>query len=222
MKAIEPVFPADFFRDETPSQANTSAESFELVEEEKDASSSNNSSNAIEDIQSYFVDEPENPPSTFEKLQTEIISDTVEQMAKARGNERLTTTLNDTMHEETQYLLRLFGIPFVVSPTEAEAQCAFLDLTNQCDGVISDDSDVWLFGAKRVYRHFFRQNQLVEYFDSTLIENQLGLDRESMIAIGMIVGSDYTKGIDNAGLMTALEILQEFHGSCLVRLEKFR
>ena len=118
--------------------------------------------------------------------------------------------------------LRLFGIPYLVSPTEAEAQCAFLDLTNQCDGVITDDSDVWLFGASHVYRHFFRQNQLVEYYDANIIANQLGLDRESMIAVGMIVGSDYTKGIPNAGIMTALEILQEFHGTCMERLEKFR
>lgn len=73
-----------------------------------------------------------------------------------------------------QYLLRLFGIPYVVSPTEAEAQCAFLDLSQQCDGVITDDSDVWLFGATHVYRHFFRQNQLVEYYDATIIANQLG------------------------------------------------
>jgi DNA excision repair protein ERCC-5 len=50
----------------------------------------------------------------------------------------------------------------------------------------------------------------------------LGLDRESMIAVGMIVGSDYTKGIPNAGIITALQILQEFHGTCMERLKKFR
>jgi 5'-3' exonuclease len=43
-----------------------------------------------------------------------------------------------------------------------------------------------------------------------------------MIAIGMIVGSDYTEGIANAGIMTALDILQEFHGTCMERLEKFQ
>jgi 5'-3' exonuclease len=43
-----------------------------------------------------------------------------------------------------------------------------------------------------------------------------------MIAIGMIVGSDYTKGISNAGIVTAIEILQEFHGTCMERLEKFQ
>lgn len=68
----------------------------------------------------------------------------------------------------------MFGIPYIVSPTEAEAQCAYLNLSHQCDGVITDDSDVWLFGASHVYRHFFRQNQLVEYYDSSIIANQLG------------------------------------------------
>ena len=88
--------------------------------------------------------------------------------------------------------------------------------------MITDDSDVWLFGANHVYRHFFHQDQFVEYYDSNSIVNQLGLDRESMIAIGMIVGSDYTRGIPNAGIITALEILQEFHGNCMERLNKFR
>ncbi len=35
----------------------------------------------------------------------------------------------------------------LVSPSEAEVQCTYLNLSNQCDGVITDDSDVWLFGA---------------------------------------------------------------------------
>jgi len=86
--------------------------------------------------------------------------------------------------------------------------------------VITDDSDVWLFGANHVYRHFFHQDQFVEYYDSNSIVNQLGLDRESMIAIGMIVGSDYTRGIPNAGIITALEILQEFHGNCKIDYDK--
>ncbi|CAF3428673.1 unnamed protein product [Rotaria socialis] len=217
------------------SKTNTN-QSSEFIELDNDENESSNNSTAIEDItmfidnnkdQSLLADFDSSQPSIYQserldELQAELVNDIAVQLTAARGNERLTMTLTDTMHEDTQYLLRLFGIPYLVSPTEAEAQCAYLDLTNQCDGVITDDSDVWLFGASHVYRHFFRQEQLVEHYDSTIIANQLGLDRESMIAIGMIVGSDYTNGIPNAGIMTALEILQEFHGTCMERLEKFR
>ncbi len=64
-----------------------------------------------------------------------------------------------------------------------------MDLSNQCDGVITDDSDVWLFGASHVYRHFFRQNQLVEYYDSTIIANQLGRGKIfSEILILILIG----------------------------------
>jgi hypothetical protein len=38
----------------------------------------------------------------LEQLQAELIDDTAVQLTTARGNERLTATLTDTMHEDTQ------------------------------------------------------------------------------------------------------------------------
>lgn len=70
--------------------------------------------------------------------------------------------------------MRLFGIPYIVAPMEAEAQCAVLDLTDQTSGTITDDSDIWLFGARHVYKHFFSQNKYVEYYQFSDIQNQLG------------------------------------------------
>jgi hypothetical protein len=47
---------------------------------------------------------------------------------------------------------QLFGIPYIIAPQEAEAQCAWLDTADLVDGVITDDNDVFLFGARTVYR----------------------------------------------------------------------
>lgn len=56
---------------------------------------------------------------------------------------------------------------------EAEAQCAFLDQTNQTQGTITDDSDIWLFGGKRVYKNFFNQKRHVEFYQIHEIQKQM-------------------------------------------------
>jgi len=53
---------------------------------------------------------------------------------------------------------------------EAEAQCAFLDLASLTDGTITDDSDIWLFGAKNVYKNFFNQKKHVMCFKASDIK----------------------------------------------------
>jgi len=72
-----------------------------------------------------------------------------------------------------QELLRLFGVPYVVSPMEAEAQCAFLDMTDQTQGTVTDDSDIWLFGGRRVYKNLFNQDRDVEFYTVDTIESDL-------------------------------------------------
>ena len=67
----------------------------------------------------------------------------------------------------------MFGVPFITSPMEAEAQCAHLDLTNQTQGTITDDSDIWLFGGRTVYKNMFNQSKHVELFTSARIQSQL-------------------------------------------------
>ena len=68
----------------------------------------------------------------------------------------------------------MFGIPYVVSPAEAEAQCAFLDISGQTDGTITDDSDIWLFGGCKTYKNFFNQNKHVELFSYDRIVSHFG------------------------------------------------
>uniref|UniRef100_A0A2K5QE80 XPG-I domain-containing protein n=1 Tax=Cebus imitator TaxID=2715852 RepID=A0A2K5QE80_CEBIM len=125
------------------------------------------------------------------------------------------------MFLESQELLRLFGIPYIQAPMEAEAQCAILDLTDQTSGTITDDSDIWLFGARHVYKNFFNKNKFVEYYQYVDFHNQLGLDRNKLINLAYLLGSDYTEGIPTVGCVTAMEILNEFPGHGLEPLLKF-
>jgi len=56
------------------------------------------------------------------------------------------------MYGECRALLAMFGLPFLVAPEEAEAQCAWLDAAGLVDGVVTDDNDVFLFGGRHVFR----------------------------------------------------------------------
>lgn len=53
---------------------------------------------------------------------------------------------------------------------EAEAQCAYLNSINITQGTITDDSDIWLFGGKTVYKNFFDKQKHVMEFEMENIQ----------------------------------------------------
>ncbi|KAH7027716.1 uncharacterized protein B0I36DRAFT_327721 [Microdochium trichocladiopsis] len=116
------------------------------------------------------------------------------------------------MITECQALLRYFGIPYITAPMEAEAQCAELVNMGLVDGIVTDDSDIFLFGGTRVYKNMFNSNKFVECYLSNDLEKELSLGREQLIAIAQLLGSDYTDGLPGVGPVTAVEILSEFPG----------
>ena len=114
------------------------------------------------------------------------------------------------MVTECQQLLRLFGLPYVTAPMEAEAQCAALVSMNLVDGIVTDDSDIFLFGGTRVYKNMFNQAKFVECYLASDLEKEYSLTREKLIRFAHLLGSDYTEGLPSVGPVTALEILSEF------------
>ncbi|KAL8859661.1 MAG: hypothetical protein Q9178_003775 [Gyalolechia marmorata] len=114
------------------------------------------------------------------------------------------------MVTECQQLLKLFGIPYITAPMEAEAQCAELVSLGLVDGIVTDDSDIFLFGGTRVYKNMFNQAKFVECYLTSDLEKEYSLDRQRLIGVAHLLGSDYTEGIPSVGPVTALEILSEF------------
>jgi DNA excision repair protein ERCC-5 len=100
---------------------------------------------------------------------------------------------------------------------EAEAQCAQLVSLGLVDGIVTDDSDTFLFGGTRIYKNMFNQSKYVECFLASDLEKEYALDRTKLIRFAHLLGSDYTEGIAGVGPVTALEIITEFSG-----LEEFR
>ncbi|XP_041979248.1 DNA excision repair protein ERCC-5 homolog isoform X2 [Aricia agestis] len=124
--------------------------------------------------------------------------------------DRVGRNITEQITKEAQELLQIFGIPYIIAPMEAEAQCAFLESVKLTDGTITDDSDIWLFGGQTVYKNFFNQKKHVLQYLSERIEKSFNLTREQLILLALLVGSDYTTGISGVGPVTALEILASF------------
>jgi 5'-3' exonuclease len=110
------------------------------------------------------------------------------------------------------------GISVIRSPCgEAEKACAYLNSIGRCDGVITDDSDVFLYGAKCVYRNFNMDKKSeikIEKYCMDKIERDLGYTREYLIVLGLILGCDYDqRGIPGVGQTNATKFLSEILSS---------
>lgn len=88
------------------------------------------------------------------------------------------------------------------------------------DGVITEDSDVLLFGATKVYRNIFEKNKFAEFYDMKIIEREMGLEREDLIKMALFMGSDYTIGVRGIAAVNAIEIINSFPGKD--GLERFK
>ena len=72
--------------------------------------------------------------------------------------------VTDEMVDDVIELLGLFGLPYVIAPMEAEAQCAELEKLGLVNGIITNDSDVFVFGGRHVYKNFFEERKYTEIY----------------------------------------------------------
>lgn len=131
---------------------------------------------------------------------------------KANKEMRDADEVTPEMVEECQELLKRFGIPFITAPMEAEAQCAVLMSMGLVDGIVTDDSDCFLFGGTKVFKNMFSQgnNKYVECYETADMKRDFGLDQHKLINLALLLGSDYTDGVAGVGPVTAMEILANF------------
>jgi len=158
-----------------------------------------------------------------EKDQT-VEEESVDDLAAACGTAatgfRTTNVVENTyfaqLCAECKEMLRVFRIPYIVSSGDAESTCAYLNQLGCVDGCITDDNDAFLFGAYVVYRHYTCDKKRLENlrcYEAKVIEEQLGLTQDHLIAMALILGCDYgLSGIKGVGKERALDVLQSWPG----------
>ncbi|OYT41760.1 MAG: flap endonuclease-1 [Candidatus Aenigmarchaeota archaeon ex4484_224] len=133
-----------------------------------------------------------------------------------------TAKLTDEMVEESKKLLKLMGIPVVQAPSEGEAQAAYMALKKDVYASASQDYDSLLFGSPILIRNLSivgkrklpRKEVYVEIKPEVIeLENvlkNLGITREQLIIMGILIGTDYNPGgIKGYGPKKALELVKK-------------
>ncbi|MBR9675818.1 flap endonuclease-1 [Candidatus Woesearchaeota archaeon] len=133
-----------------------------------------------------------------------------------------TTRLTPELVEEAKRLISALGIPVIDAPSEGEAQAAYMAKKGDIYAIISQDYDSLLFGAPLMIKNLTltgrkkRPNKLsyetiqpeVVSLSETL--NKLGLDQDQLIALSMLVGTDYNiGGIKGVGPKNALKLVKQ-------------
>jgi exonuclease-1 len=108
-------------------------------------------------------------------------------------------------------VLQAQGVECIVAPYEADAQLAYLSITDYVDVIITEDSDLLPFGAKTV---FFKMDKLGEGQEVVLADLQqcqqprfAGWTHEQFLHMCILSGCDYTPTIPGLGLRRAFAYL---------------
>ncbi|KAM9798160.1 flap endonuclease GEN homolog 1 [Neosynchiropus ocellatus] len=127
---------------------------------------------------------------------------------------------------ECAEMLDYMGVPWVRAAGEAEAMCAYLDSQSLVDGCITNDGDVFLYGARTVYRNFNMSSKdpQVDCYRTSRVQTELHLSRENLVGLAILLGCDYIpKGIPGVGKELALKLLQSLKEETLLeRLSRWK
>ncbi|KAI1325552.1 hypothetical protein F5Y16DRAFT_260729 [Xylariaceae sp. FL0255] len=109
--------------------------------------------------------------------------------------------------------LKKAGIPYVVAPYEADAQLVYLERQGITSGIISEDSDLLVFGAKRLITKLDQYGQCVEInrrdFGACREVSLVGWSDVLFRHMAILSGCDYLNSIPGFGLKTAHRMLRK-------------
>ncbi|KAL4870752.1 hypothetical protein BDV12DRAFT_43552 [Aspergillus spectabilis] len=109
--------------------------------------------------------------------------------------------------------LKKMDVQYVVAPYEADAQLVYLEQHGFIDGIISEDSDLLVFGAKRLLSKLDQHGDLVEInradFTACREVSFVGWTDADFRRMCILSGCDYLSNIARVGLKTAYRSIRK-------------
>lgn len=122
-------------------------------------------------------------------------------------------SVTHNMAKSVMVELDQMGISYVVAPYEADPQMVYLEKQGIVDGIILEDSDLLVFGATVLITKLKDNGTCIEVDRNRsvqLVPQLKGFGDEQWRYLAMILGCDYTKGIEKVGMVTALKFINKY------------
>ena len=145
--------------------------------------------------------------------------DTKKAFTKAQQTSRMTPDILESSKE----LLKLMGIPVVFAPSDGEAQGAYMCSKGDVWASASQDFDSLLFGAPKLVRNMtitgrrkvpgkdIYRDVKTELIESKEFLEELGITREQLVDVCILMGTDFNAGIHGIGPKKGLKLIKD-HG----------
>jgi len=142
--------------------------------------------------------------------------------AKAWSKAVMTGHLTGSILDDAKRLLMLMGIPWLEALEDAEAQASYMAAKGDVWAVGSKDYDCLLYGAPVLARYLTltgrewlpaqrRSRPLIPELIK-LSENLalLGISREQLVDLAILIGTDFNQGVKGIGPKKALKLVHEY------------
>ncbi|BCR87853.1 putative exonuclease [Aspergillus chevalieri] len=110
--------------------------------------------------------------------------------------------------------LKKMNVQYVVAPYEADAQLVYLERHGMIDGIISEDSDLLVFGAKRLLSKLDQHGDCIEInradFTACREVSLIGWTDADFRRMCILSGCDYLPNIARLGLKTAYRCIRKY------------
>lgn len=110
--------------------------------------------------------------------------------------------------------LKNLGVQYLVAPYEADAQLAYLERKGVIDGILSEDSDLLVFGAKRLLTKLDQYGDCIEInrkdFTACREVSLVGWSDVEFRCMAILSGCDYLPNIGGMGLKTAYRLVRKY------------
>ena len=118
------------------------------------------------------------------------------------------TRITKTQYDEVKQLMTYMGVNYIDSEYEGDELCAYLVLSNQVHGCLSEDTDMFVYGCNYIFKGLDLMNHTVVKYDLNNILYNLNINDDNFKQLCVISGTDYNK--NNKGFYYYYNIYKKF------------